>query len=205
MEGSGRVSGAEPRLTEGWVAEPLRAEFPQLRLWSVRVTAAPRRSPPEVRERLRALSDRMHGARAVALRGEPVPHAHRVFFRHVGLDPDVQRVPAEEALVERLLHGGYRSHGLPADALLVALVETGVAVWAVDAERMAEPLELRAEAGRLVVAGAAGAIAPLFAPPPAELAPDRRTRALLLYAVQVPGVPDLFVEEAVWTCVELLE
>lgn len=200
------MAGVEPRLTEGLVAEPLRAEFPDLRLWSVRVASAPRRSPPELRERLRALADRMYGARAVALRGEPVPHAHRVFFRHVGLDPDVQRIPAEEALVQRLLHGGYRSHGLPADALLVALVETGVAVWAVDADRVAEPLELRVEGGRLAVAGgAAGTVAPLFAPPPPELAPDRRTRELLLYAVQVPGVPDLFVEEALWTCVELLE
>jgi hypothetical protein len=148
----------------------------------------------------------MHGARAVALRGEPVPHAHRVFFRHVGLDPDVQRVPAEAALVARLLRGGYESRGLPADALLVALVETGVAVWAVDADRVAEPLELRVEGGRLAVAGgAARTVAPLFAPPPPELAPDRRTRELLLYAVQVPNVPDLYVEEALWTCVELLE
>jgi len=201
------MAGAGPRLTEGVVAAPLRAEFPGLRLHAVRVAAAPRRSPPEVRRRLRALADRMHGARAVALRSEPVPHAHRVFFRHIGLDPDVQRVPAEEALVERLLRGGYPSSGLPADALLVALVETGVAVWAVDGERVADPLELRpeTEGGRLVVAAPGGVVAPLFAPPAPPLAPDRRTRELLLYAVQVPGVPDLFVEEALWTCVELVE
>jgi hypothetical protein len=200
------MAGAEPRLNEGRVAETLRAEFPGLGLLSVRVASAPRRSPPEVRDRLRALSDRMHGARAVAMRSEPVPHAHRVFFRHVGLDPDVQRVPAEEALVERLLRGGYESRGLPADALLIALVDTGIAVWAVDAERVAEPLELRLEAdgGRLVVAGADGPIAPLFAAPDDALAPDRSSRELLLYAVQVPNVPDLFVEEALWTCVELL-
>ena len=122
------MAGAEPRLTEGRVADALRAEFPGLRLHCVRVASAPRRSPPEVRDRLRALSDRIHGARAVAMRGEPVPHAHRVFFRHVGLDPDVQRVPAEAALVERLLRGGYESRGLPADALLIALVDTGIGV-----------------------------------------------------------------------------
>jgi len=201
------MAGAGPRLTEGRVAEPLRAEFPGLRLRSVRMASTPRRSPPEVRDRLRALSDRMHGARAVAMRSEPVPHAHRVFFRHVGLDPDVQRVPAEAALVERLLRGGYESRGLPADALLIALVDTGVAVWAVDAAKAAEPLELRpeAEGGRLVVASAAGPVAPLFAAPDGALAPDRATRELLLYAVQVPNVPDLYVEEALWTCVELLE
>lgn len=199
------MTAGAPRPTAGRVADALRAEFPGLELWSVRVASAPRRSPPEVRERLRALADRMHGARAVALRAEPVPHAHRVFFRHVGLDPDVQRIPVEQALVERLLLGGYRSHGLPADALAIALVETAVGVWAVDGARVAAPLELRLEAGRLVVADAAQAIAPLFAPPLPGLAPGRRTRELLLYAVQVPGVPDLIVEEALWTCVELLE
>ncbi|MEZ5122092.1 MAG: hypothetical protein R2736_11030 [Solirubrobacterales bacterium] len=138
------------------------------------------------------------------MRAEPVPHAHRVFFRHVGLDPDVQRIPVEQALVERLLLNDYRSHGLPADALAIALVETCV-VWAVDSARVAAPLEQHASGSRLVVADAAQTIAPLFAPPLPDLAPGRRTRELLLYAVQVPGVPDLIVEEALWTCMELLE
>ena len=40
----------------------------------------------------------------------------------------------------------------------------------------------------------------LFAPAAAATArPARDTRALLLIAVQAPGVEDIFVEEAVWT------
>ena len=31
------------------------------------------------------------------LRTRPVPRAYRVFFRHVGLDPDVERTPVEQA------------------------------------------------------------------------------------------------------------
>jgi hypothetical protein len=44
-----------------------------------------------------------------------------------------------------------------------------------------------------------GPVAVLFAPPRPERAPTRETRALLLIAVQAPGVDDLFVEESVWT------
>ncbi len=192
-------------LGEGEVGAGLRAEFPGLRLRTALVDARPGRSPREVRERLGALSDRMRGAQAVAVRRQPVPSAHRVFFRHVGLDPDVQRVPAEEAVVARLVQGGFASRGLPGDALLIALVETGVAVWALDDARVRGGLRLRGQPGQgLVVADAAGAVAPLFGTVRAEHAVNRRTRAMLLFAVQVPGVPDLFVEEALWTCVELL-
>ena len=41
------------------------------------------------------MADRMTGAEAIAMRQREVPHAHRVFFRHVGLDPDVVRTPVE--------------------------------------------------------------------------------------------------------------
>lgn len=198
---------AGTELSDGRVAADLRAELPALRLRvATGVAAAPRRSPPEVRRRLRLHADRVRGADAIALRRRPVPAAHRVFFRHVGLDPDVQRVPAEAAVVGRLVHGGFPSRGLPDDALLIALLETGVAVWALDADRVADPLELRAEPGgrRLVVADARGVVAPLFGVLLADRAVTRRTRALCLFAVQVPGVPDLFVEEALWTSLELL-
>lgn len=206
-DGGAPMSGAEPDpLADGRVAADLLTEFPALRLRTATVEIGPRRSPPEVRERLRALSDRVRGAQAVALRRQPVPAAHRVFFHHVGIDPDVHRVPAEEALVRRLVRGGYESRGLPEDALLIALLETGVAVWALDADTVTGELELRAEAPgrRLVVADERAVIAPLFDPPPPEHAPHRQTRALRLYAVQVPGVADLFVEEGLWTCLELL-
>ena len=58
-----------------------------------------RRSPPELRARLRALADRHRGAQAVALRSRAIPHAYRVLFRYLGLEPDVRRIPVEELVV----------------------------------------------------------------------------------------------------------
>src|SRR5207248_5419308 len=91
-------------------------------------------SPPAVKQRLKALSNRYRGASVVAMRTQPIPHAYRAFFRQIGLDPDTDRIPSEEAAVARLLYGGFRSSNLVDDALLIALIETGVPVWAVDAE-----------------------------------------------------------------------
>ena len=68
------------------------------------------------------------------MRTKPIPQAYRIFFRQIGLDPDVTRIPSEEAAVARLLHGEFRSAGLIPDACLVALIETGVPVWALDAD-----------------------------------------------------------------------
>ncbi len=196
--------GAGPR-----VAPELAAEFPGLRLRTAEATvdrSVLGRSPRELRDRLRALSDRYRGARAVELRREPIASAHRVFFRQVGIDPDVRRPPLEAAVLERLVRGGFVSERRLADALLVALVETGVAVWAVDGERVdGRELELGTDgAGAIVVADSRGVVAPLFAPPLRERRPRRETRVLVLYAVQVPGVSDLSVGEALWTCEELL-
>ena len=46
------------------------------------------------------------------MRREPVPSAYRVFYRHIGLDPDVVRTPIEEAMLARMLQGGFSSDGL---------------------------------------------------------------------------------------------
>jgi DNA/RNA-binding domain of Phe-tRNA-synthetase-like protein len=181
-------------------------EHPGLRAWSVCVDARPGRTPPELRARLRLLADRFRGAEALALRTRPVPAAYRVLFRHLGLDPDVTRTPVEALAVERLLRGGLPARGLPDDALALATLETGVPVWACDAARVGAELELRPEPphGRLVLADAAGPVAVLFSAPLPERAPTRSTTALRLIAVQAPGVPDLFVEEALWTTIDAL-
>lgn len=190
-------------------AGPLARELPGLGLRTAGV-ALPGpvvgRAPRDLRDRLAALSDRMRGARAVALRTEPVTSAHRAFFRQVGLDPDVERVPLEAAVVERLLTGAFASGSLLDAALLIALLDTGVAVWAVDAATVAGPLKLDVDGSdrRLVVADGDGPIAPLFAAPPAGRTASGDTRSLLLYAVQVPGVPDAVVDEALWTAREAL-
>jgi DNA/RNA-binding domain of Phe-tRNA-synthetase-like protein len=214
------VSG-DPDVHEGWVARELALEFPALRVAWV-TAAAPRssRSPRELRERLRVLADRFHGARALTMRREPVPAAYRAFFRHVGLDPDVQRTPVEAAALTRLVEGGFRSHGALEDALTLAVLETGVPVWALDDERVDGPLgvrgagagerlgegELAADlpAGRMLVADAARAVAVLFG----EVAPSHRPRpataCVRLFTVAVPGVPALHVEEALLQCAEAL-
>jgi len=204
----------------GWVEPGVATEHPELRLWTLELDRLSRRSSAGVREQLRELADGFRGPQAVAMRQQPIPWAYRVFFHQVGLDPDHDRTPVEALALERLVKGGFRSAGQPADALTIALVETGVPIWALDAARLDGPLGLRPSVprerfgraehasqlprGRLVVADSAGPVAVLFG----ELAPDlvvtRSTTRLALFSVQVAGVPDIHVEEALFNVVELL-
>jgi DNA/RNA-binding domain of Phe-tRNA-synthetase-like protein len=199
----------------GFVAPAVAAEFPGLRLrWATAPAAATpsRPSPPELRRRLGELSNRYHGGGVVTMRTHAVPHAYRTFYRQIGLDPDVDRIPSERAAVARLLHGGFRSVDLVSDACLVALVETGVPVWAVDGDGVdAEGLGIRTcapgegpPAGTLVVADGSRIHAVLFADPLPESAVSPRTRRLALYSVAVDGVPNIHVEEALWLVLDLL-
>lgn len=205
----------------GWVDEEIQAEFPGLRLRSVTLQASPARSSRGIKQRLKAMSDRFHGAQAVTLRQDPVPWAYRVFYRHIGLDPDAQRTPIEEAAVQRLLHGAFRSENQLDDALLIALMETGVPIWALDATGVDGALGIRLAtagerlgrsetapglpSGRMVVADQRSPLAVLFG----ELAPGhgvtRSTTAMTLFSLQVQGVPEIHVEEALWTCVSILQ
>jgi DNA/RNA-binding domain of Phe-tRNA-synthetase-like protein len=214
------VSTEDPALEEGWVDRELAHEFPELRLVSVVAPAPGHRAPSPLRERLALLADRFHGARALTLRREAVPSAYRVFFRHVGLDPDTQRTPVEAAALDRLVHGGFASRGALEDALLVAVVETGVPVWALDDARSEGPLGLRGARagerlgegeyaadlapGRLVVADARGPVAVLFGDVAADCRPHRESARLRLFTVAVPGVPALHVEEALFGCADAL-
>jgi DNA/RNA-binding domain of Phe-tRNA-synthetase-like protein len=216
---SDALGRSEPR--DGHVAEELRAELPGLGIVSFALPA-PRvkRSPQGVREHLAVLSTRFRGAEALALRQRPVPHAYRVAFRHVGLDPDVTRTPIEAAAIERLVQGGFVSRGLLDDALTIALVETGVPLWALDAdavqgelavrltrdrERLGDgPLALPLPPGQIVVADARSPLAPLFGEPSPDRLPGRRTTSLLLYALRVDGVPLVHVQEALWQCADVL-
>jgi DNA/RNA-binding domain of Phe-tRNA-synthetase-like protein len=194
----------EPEVRRGLVAPQVAAEHPGLWLAWTEVVAAPGPSPPELRARLRALADRMHGAQAIALRSREVPHAYRVFYRHVGLDPDVVRTPVETVALRRMADGGLRSHGLIDDALTVAVLETGVGLVAFDADRLVGAPALREDGGRLVIADEEGPLAVLFADPLARAALSRHTTRAALVAVAVPNVPDVFVEEALWIAWDLL-
>lgn len=189
----------DPGLVAAAVDPRVAAEHPGLRVWTARVEARVGRTPRELLDRLRYIAARYRGPEAVAMRAKPVPWAYRVLYRHLGLDPDVTRTPLEALVVDRLLHGGFTAHGLPDDALALATLETGVPVWAADADRTG-PLTLApGDDGRLELRDDAGPVAVLFEPPLAERAPTRATRAILLFAVQAPGVEDMFVEESVWT------
>ncbi len=203
---------AEPLAASGAIEPRLAAEFPGLELRWMALSTRGGPSSPAVRDRLRALADRGRGSRVVAMRTQPVVQAYRAFYRQTGLDPDVTRIPSEEAAVQRLLHGGFRSQGRLPDALLIALVETGVQVWALRAPQT-EPQTLAIRTarsgepfgeGRLVIADAHRVHGPLFGAPAPEQAARPRDREIVLVCAGVDGVPTLYLEEALWLCSELL-
>jgi len=202
----------EPLPEQGWVAPHIAAEFPGLGIAWVEVDGPPARSPEPVRRRLRELSDRFYGSHAIHMRERPIPWAYRVFFRQIGLDPDRTRTPVEQLALDRLHDGAYLSRGMPADALTIATVETGVALRAFDAERFEGRLCIRDSApgeslsgkpgelaqGTLTIADERKPLSLLFGgtadDPP--VGPDARRIAVA--AVQVKGVPQASVDEALW-------
>ena len=202
----------------GWVDADLEVEFPELRLRWIAYEGGSGRTPPEIKDRLRKLSDRYTGGKAVHLRQEPIPWAYRVFFRQVGIDPDDHRTPAEQAALDRMKHGSFRSRNLLDDALVIATVETGVPVIALDADKVTTPLGLRLSQdgerlggdGRalsvrqIVVADPDRSVAVLFGDISEEFGVEPDTKRMLLCSVQVKGVPEISVEEALWTVTEVL-
>jgi DNA/RNA-binding domain of Phe-tRNA-synthetase-like protein len=185
-------------------------DAPAASVHAIEVDARRGRSPEPVRQRLRELSDRFFGSHAIHMREQPVPWAYRVFFRHVGLDPDETRTPVERLALERLQRGAFRSRGLPDDALVIATVETGVALVAFDAGRLSGGLTVRAsrdgeplrgarsalEPGTLVLADRDGPVCVLFGDPPEAVAATKETRRLALVAIRVDGVPEPAAQEA---------
>jgi DNA/RNA-binding domain of Phe-tRNA-synthetase-like protein len=198
----------------GWVAPELLEEFPGLALRHLTVERGSGRSPKEVKERLRRLSDRFHGGHAINLRQRPIPWAYRVFYRHIGLDPDRTLTPVEQLALDRMKQGRFASRNLLDDALTIAIIESGVALRAFDADRVEGTLGIRSSApgeqlegrpgelprGTLVIADEHRPMALLFGPTAQERGVRPKTKRTLLVAIQVKGVPDIAVEEAVWLC-----
>jgi len=161
------------------------------------------RTRDALRMRLDAFSSSFRGPRAVRLREEPVTGAYRRAYRQVGLDPDIRPTPLEAAARARMIEGGFRSEGLIEDSLLVALLDTGIPVWALDERQVDGPLTLRQSRpgespapGRLVLADRRRPVGELFKEPLEGFAPAAGCERARLYAVTVPGVPQLFVAEA---------
>ncbi|HEU5142203.1 MAG TPA: phenylalanine--tRNA ligase beta subunit-related protein [Solirubrobacterales bacterium] len=204
---------------EGWVAPHLAAEFPGLGIEWIEVDGRPGRSPEPIRERLRQLSDRFYGSHAIHLRERPIPWAYRVFFRQIGLDPDRTRTPVEQLVLDRLRAGGFVSKGLPADALAIATVETGVSLRAFDADHLVGSLCVRDSApgeslpgrpgklpqGTLTIADERGPVGFLFGATADPYEVEKETRRIAVAAVRVGAVPRIAVDEALWMVATTLE
>jgi DNA/RNA-binding domain of Phe-tRNA-synthetase-like protein len=196
----------------GWIDPALAEEFPGLSIVSTAMETATGRSPEALKERLRSLSDRIAGAQAIQLRQKPIPWAYRVFFRHIGLDPDTTRTPIEQLIFERMHDGSFKSRNRVDDALTIAMVEVGVALRAFDADRVDGRLGLRLSAegegfegrvsplpeGTIVVADEKRALGILFDRTAEGRGVRRGTDRVLLAAIGVRGVPDIALEEALW-------
>jgi DNA/RNA-binding domain of Phe-tRNA-synthetase-like protein len=196
----------------GWISPELREELPGLGLRYAVVESGSGRSPRELKARLRKLADRFSGAQAINLRHQPIPWAYRVFYRHIGLDPDEQPTPVEELSLERMKHGGFRSQSLLDDALTIAIMESGVALRAFDADKVTGPLGIRSSdpgeelegrpgelpVGTLVIADQERPVALLVGATASGRGVVPRSKRTLLCALQVKGVPDIAVEEAIW-------
>jgi DNA/RNA-binding domain of Phe-tRNA-synthetase-like protein len=203
---------------DGWVAPELADELPGLGLYWLTAAARPAKTPRAVRERMRMLAARITGAKVVQSRQDTVPWSYRVLWRRLGVDPDRDRTPVEELMVQRLEHGGLPSRGMPADAIVVATLETGVPIVVLDAGRLSGSPGLRPaaagetlgeggalRAGEVVYADESGPIARLDG----ELAPERAvgdgTTAMAVCALAAAAVSRIEVDEALWTAVDMLE
>jgi hypothetical protein len=183
---------AEPAITLG----PVDAATGAWLAWcAVAVAGNPlRRSPPALRKRLNALSDRHGGAHAISQSSREIPAAYDRLQARLGYD---LRSPPEALTVARLIRGAYRSRGVLRDALTIATADTEVAVWALDADRVTGALRISDRA----VADDSGPLTALFATPDSVTGATRR---LVLYALVAPGIPDLAVEEALTTAADII-
>jgi DNA/RNA-binding domain of Phe-tRNA-synthetase-like protein len=196
----------------GWIDAELADEFPGLSIVSTALDTTTGRSPEAVKERLRTLSDRIAGSQAIQLRQQPIPWAYRVFFRHIGLDPDTTRTPVEQLIFERIHDGRFKSRNRIDDALTIAMVEVGVALRAFDADRVDGRVGLRLSEereafegrtsplpdGTIVVADEKRALGILFDRTAEGRGVRKGTSRVLLVAIGVRGVPDIALEEGLW-------
>jgi TetR/AcrR family transcriptional regulator len=205
------ASAGEPQreaLRRAPVLGALRSELPELALWTAEVAAHPAaKSSTAVRRRLKQLANRPSGEGTPR---ESTPWAYRVLLRQLGVDPSEARSLAERLALRPDELQGLGSAGLPGDALAIATLETGVPLLAFDAAKLRGELALRrarageAFDGRVVIADERSPVAALFGETATAVMPGGKTKRIALAAVQAKGVPDLSVEEALWTAIEIM-
>ena len=196
----------------GWVDRTLAEEFPGLSIMSTTLSVGAGRSNEALKERLGTLSDRFGGAQAIQLRQQAIPWAYRVFFRHIGLDPDRQPTPIEQLALDRMRGGRFKSQNRVDDSLTIAMVESGVSLQAFDADRVDGRLGLRLSAenegfegrvsslpeGTIVIADEQRPLAVLFGKTAEGRGVGSKTKRTALVAIGVRGVPDVALEEGLW-------
>ena len=210
---------AAPAIQQGWVADELTSEFPALGVYWLTVEARAGKTAKAIRERMRLLAGRISGATVVQSRQDSVPWSYRVLWRRLGVDPDTDRTPVEELMVQRLEHGGLPSRGMPADAVVVATLETGVPVLVADAAKLSGSPGLRPavtgetlggvdgmlRAGEIVYADERAPLARLDGRMAADYAVDADTTAMAVCALAAPAVSQIEIDEALWIAADLLE
>lgn len=204
---------------DGWVGEDVAADFPQLGLLHLTVELTAPVTSKGLKDRLPDLERYFGGGVVTQLRTRPVTAAHRVFFRQIGLDPDVDRTPVEAIVLARLTQGRFTSRGFLADALTITAMETEVPVGAIDGRSVLGPLgvsvaregeELDGDppvlltASSLVVADITRPLALAFGAAASPFAPAEDAEQAVLYALVVPGVARATVVEALWVAAGLL-
>jgi hypothetical protein len=218
---SAAAEGFHP--TAGWRAREVEQELPELALLTTEAEVARSGSlegdtPPEIQRRHRDLHKRIRGDNTSAVRRQPVPAATACSSVTSASIP-TWCTPIEAAVLERMLRGGAVRR---AAVRCVADRADDTGCRCGRSRRSAEgPLGTRASAaqerlgrsleapelpaGRLVVADGSAPLAVLFG----QLAPGHEaaahSRRVALFAVQVDGVPALYVEEALWNCRSALE
>jgi DNA/RNA-binding domain of Phe-tRNA-synthetase-like protein len=197
---------------DGWVDHVVAREFPKLRMRYCVIEAGPVKSPAEMQHRLNDISSRFRGQKAMELPSKPIPSAYRVFQRQVGLNPETHPSPIEAISRDRILRGTFLSRNRLLDALLIATIESQIAIAVVDADTIELPLgirQVRAEdrtdlpVGTLVLADATGVVAELLgAPEPANEVHLHTTRTAVV-AIGVAGIADWMLDDALWRVADI--
>lgn len=189
--------------------------YPYLYLFVADVPNRPStRARHDLRERLGMIAERIDGPTVLRQRERESPHTYRSLYRQMGIDPGLQPTPIDALLRERIAYGQFRSMGVVDDALKITLLETSVPVWAADSAKVSgdlalqmPPVDTAAGGGSVVplVADDRGPVTPVGTAPGPPHAVSRKTRDLLLFALQCEGVSAMHVQEALWLARSLLD